>query len=513
VRGGVPYIRRIDWSNRSGDHGAFTKMTSNSHPLWFDTTVVGLCRNPACPEDSTCTCGVSSGSRVFVTSTKHQGNFGGLNGGDQICQERADAAGLDGTFMAWLSSDDEDAKYRIGAAINEDTELTLVDGTVVANNWSHFINSSLNLNHSINKNELGNEVDTLDLAWTGTNASGTRTTIPGGNPHANCGNWLSNDSVDRGMSGQTSYTTEFWTFLGTRLCDQQNRLYCIEIEEETQCTTDQDCDDGNQCTLSTCDNDGVCQDLVLQGETCVTDDGQDGICNQDGMCESSVEGQTNLILTFSLEGAPYCEGESCFHPPVDHPAFVNDQRGINATVTLLNPSGASFVKNQVLFNYDENSKTFTNQGLSPMIFDNIPAGPYMVFIKGPMHLATRYCYLGTRALDHCTFDDLVTANINYHAAPQILEPDMIYLQDGIFNLDLSARGVKAGDLSISGDNFDEQDGKVNVNDYSFLVSCLEGEHNQSTDCLSRTSLKLTDTITNVDLGLLRKTMLEVFDEM
>ena len=39
---------------------------------------------------------------VFVTSTKHNGNFGGLSGADGFCQGLANAAGLGGAYMAWL---------------------------------------------------------------------------------------------------------------------------------------------------------------------------------------------------------------------------------------------------------------------------------------------------------------------------------------------------------------------------------------------------------------------------
>ena len=41
---------------------------------------------------------------VFITSTLHDGNLGGVAGADQICNELASDAGLPGTYMAWLSS-------------------------------------------------------------------------------------------------------------------------------------------------------------------------------------------------------------------------------------------------------------------------------------------------------------------------------------------------------------------------------------------------------------------------
>ena len=42
--------------------------------------------------------------------------MGGLAGGDALCQSHADAAGLDGLFMAWLSDGTDNAITRYEAA-------------------------------------------------------------------------------------------------------------------------------------------------------------------------------------------------------------------------------------------------------------------------------------------------------------------------------------------------------------------------------------------------------------
>jgi len=57
----------------------------------IDTDCDGLSDPPSCTRI------------VFATSTLQNGNLGGLAGADQICQEHADAAGLLGSFKAWLS--------------------------------------------------------------------------------------------------------------------------------------------------------------------------------------------------------------------------------------------------------------------------------------------------------------------------------------------------------------------------------------------------------------------------
>jgi hypothetical protein len=53
---------------------------------------------------------------AFVTSTRHSGDLGGLEGADRICNDLAKAAKLPGTYVAWLSDSSVDAQERIGSA-------------------------------------------------------------------------------------------------------------------------------------------------------------------------------------------------------------------------------------------------------------------------------------------------------------------------------------------------------------------------------------------------------------
>ncbi len=50
---------------------------------------------------------------AFVTSVAYPGNLGGIAGADAKCQSRADAAGLPGTFKAWISDSTTDAYCHI----------------------------------------------------------------------------------------------------------------------------------------------------------------------------------------------------------------------------------------------------------------------------------------------------------------------------------------------------------------------------------------------------------------
>ena len=55
-------------------------------------------------------------NRMFITSTSHSPNLGGLAGADAACMKRAQAANLPGTFVALLSSKTVDARTRLGTS-------------------------------------------------------------------------------------------------------------------------------------------------------------------------------------------------------------------------------------------------------------------------------------------------------------------------------------------------------------------------------------------------------------
>src|SRR5690606_298731 len=79
------------------------------------------------------------GSVIFVTSTTHTGNLGGLAGADAICQTRAAAGGLSNSalFKAIMSDATANAVDRLAVSYpvqntqNEDVELSnLWDGVI-----------------------------------------------------------------------------------------------------------------------------------------------------------------------------------------------------------------------------------------------------------------------------------------------------------------------------------------------------------------------------------------------
>jgi hypothetical protein len=96
---------------------------------------------------------------AFVTSTMTTGNMGGLGGADTICTNRANAAGLAGTFKAWLA----------GRSLGTASGWIRVDGKALAN-----LQSDLNQGnwfYPLRINESGGDIGE-SLIYTGQSGGG-----------------------------------------------------------------------------------------------------------------------------------------------------------------------------------------------------------------------------------------------------------------------------------------------------------------------------------------------------
>lgn len=172
-------------------------------------------------------CGSDSGpKRVFVSSTHHTGNLGGVDGGNAACQDAADAAtaaGLhdfgDARWTVWLSDRQTDAIDRLA---DVGPWFRVDDSTLVFNNKAHVGLAPAQLTAAIGTDERGTPLPASDaIAWTGTN--------PGGELHqASCVGWTSALFVDVGIIGNGLATDNNWTNSTQERCDQSNRLICFE---------------------------------------------------------------------------------------------------------------------------------------------------------------------------------------------------------------------------------------------------------------------------------------------
>jgi hypothetical protein len=157
--------------------------------------------------------------RVFVTSNKHKGDMGGIAKADTICNNRASAAGLDGTFKAWLG--DGVTGPVDNFAINDYWVYTLVNGEAVGT-WSDLVNNTLK--NPISVTEFG--VMVTGKVWTGVDGGATRFDWD-----STCDGWTT--KAVHGAHGDSSKTDQSWTYedpsvYAPIMCFKKLRLYCFE---------------------------------------------------------------------------------------------------------------------------------------------------------------------------------------------------------------------------------------------------------------------------------------------
>ena len=174
-----------------------------------------------CPEGQCCSGDGTCGScLVFMTSSKHTGNVGGLDGADAICQELAEAAGRPGTYRAWLSDDSGAPSTRF---IRATAPYVRVDGAIVANSYADLTDGSL-LNTAINLTEAGTGgAISPNQVWTSTGDDGQQQLAPD-----NCNSWTNGAAGFNGDFGLKSSIAPSWTGSGTQACNLESRLYCFQ---------------------------------------------------------------------------------------------------------------------------------------------------------------------------------------------------------------------------------------------------------------------------------------------
>ena len=181
---------------------------------------------PPCSGDEVCSdgaclvpaCGAGGPCRVFFSSTRHDGNLGGLSGADAICQSLAAAAGLGGTYQAWLSDDTNSPSSRF---VHSTGPYRLVNGTTIAANFADLTDGTLLA--SIKVTETGVTLAFPDdLAWTNTRFDGARD-----DDNQTCANWTSHSDLLLGGSGRARRDSA-WTDGGFGECSSAFHLYCFQ---------------------------------------------------------------------------------------------------------------------------------------------------------------------------------------------------------------------------------------------------------------------------------------------
>ncbi len=146
-------------------------------------------------------------SYIFVTSTTSGGNLGGLDGADATCQSQAAAAGLPGTYKAWLSDSITSAASRLTYS---SVPYVTPDAAVVANDWSDFTDGTTNVVWMYADATAPNPTHYEGVpfgaytTWTNTNPDGSINNVA-----ATCDDWGSDDALHFGGYGGT-YDEEFY---------------------------------------------------------------------------------------------------------------------------------------------------------------------------------------------------------------------------------------------------------------------------------------------------------------
>lgn len=158
--------------------------------------------------------------RVFVTSTTHDGNLGGLSGADAICQSLAASASVRGTYRAWLSDNAQSPATRFSQSSGP---YQLLNGVSIANSWADLSDGTLDAPITVAEN--GATFDDLGFrSWTHTLANGTA----GGALDENCEGWTSAVNGPHGDAGQVTATSDNWTGFASGTCNNLFHLYCFQ---------------------------------------------------------------------------------------------------------------------------------------------------------------------------------------------------------------------------------------------------------------------------------------------
>jgi hypothetical protein len=208
-----------------GQDGTCAPVTAGTDPASECST--GACFGGACAD----------GNIVFVTSEIYNGNLGGLTGADALCQARATAGCLSGSYMAWLSTAADSPSTRF---TQHSTPYLLVDGSQIASNWADLTDGLID--HAVNLDELGAAAPLSQLSgncvpetvWSGTSPDGTAYVAdsmadPTGSSNR-CDDWTA--TVAEGTWGRSSSTTNLWSQYCTGntgdTCQAKAPIYCFQ---------------------------------------------------------------------------------------------------------------------------------------------------------------------------------------------------------------------------------------------------------------------------------------------
>ena len=153
---------------------------------------------------------------AFLT-TNRAADFGGLAGADTICSDTATAAGLNGSFKAFLSTSTVDAITRLGTASGWER----VDGKPVANSVADVVAGKMFYPVRITPLPFDAKQDGV---WTGTTANGVAQL-------SSCTNWTAATTSTTRVGDSSAIGIRFTEAVAIA-CNTTNRIYCFGTDRK-----------------------------------------------------------------------------------------------------------------------------------------------------------------------------------------------------------------------------------------------------------------------------------------
>ena len=163
---------------------------------------------------------------VFATSTRQNGNLGGLAGADALCQARAASAGLGGTYLAWLADSTGSPTTRFSMSAGP---YVRTDDVLVAYSWSDLTDCTnpTCLCNPIIKDEFSSTLPDVfadRVVWSDVLSDGNLLSA-----ETSCSDWSSSGFYPSfGDAGFASDVDASWTRFRAVTCVNAIRLYCFE---------------------------------------------------------------------------------------------------------------------------------------------------------------------------------------------------------------------------------------------------------------------------------------------
>jgi hypothetical protein len=187
-----------------------------------------------CPNFCNCTNIVFVSSEAYtgdMASGEYPGNMRGLAGADAKCQALATAAGLGGTFRAWLSvGDTVSTSGPVNRFVHSVYPYVRVDGVVIANNWDDLVDGPLN---TLILTEQGTVPNGDMMVRTGTAHDGNPAPIDLIPPISGgdyCSDWQSRWDPARSAVGYATGTLPGygWSYETSAPCSLLLPIYCFQ---------------------------------------------------------------------------------------------------------------------------------------------------------------------------------------------------------------------------------------------------------------------------------------------